>query len=303
LEKIETTNTAMKPLLFILCSGLAGAMYGVSYKLRQQQGYPIESMLFLFALFSTLFSIVFVVLFHQPLYSTTALLLGLPYGLVMTTSLILYFTVTERARLNITWMAIQLSVLIPFSISLLVYGERLRPPAIYGIVCIFLSLLTFGLSRLRGTSPPPVPDRRTGFLLVLASVLSGLAMSFTKFYAAFAQKEGLFALFLFRGLSMMPAAVVFARLRSKPIVRSRPPAGQFALAAVMSLSAVLLGAFIILALQETSGSVAFPLRSVVNVLTVFFLSFLLFGERFTLLEGLGSALAIGGIALVSAAMD
>ncbi len=292
----------MKPLLLILCSGLAGAMYGVSYKLRQRRGYPIEYMLFLFAFFSVLFSLIFISLFRQPFYSFQALLLGLPYGLVMMTSLILYFTVTERARLNITWMAIQLSVLIPFSISLLVYGERLRPPAISGIVCIFLSLLFFCLGRLRGTTPPPVPDRRTGFLLVLASVFSGLAMSFTKFYAASAREKGLFALFLFRGLSMMPAAVVFARLRSKPVVRSRPSAGQFVLAAVMSLSALLLGVFIILALQETSGSVAFPLRSVVNVLTVFFLSFLLFGERFTLLEGLGSVLALGGIALVSASM-
>jgi drug/metabolite transporter (DMT)-like permease len=293
---------AMKPLLFIVCSGLAGAMYGISYKLRQRRGYPIESMLFLFAFFSTLFSAIFIVMFRQPIYSITAVLLGLPYGLVMMTSLILYFTVTERARLNITWMAIQLSVLIPFSISLIVYGERLQPPAICGIICIFISLLTFGLGRLQGTSPPPVPDRRTGYLLVIASVFSGVAMSFTKFYAAFAQKEGLFSLFFFRGLSMMTGAMVFAKLRSKPIIRPRPPAGQFALAASMSLSAVLLGAFIILALQETSGSMAFPLRSVINVLTVFFLSFLLFGERFTLLEGLSSVLALGGIALVSASM-
>ena len=292
----------MKPLLFVICSGIAGAIYGVSYKLRQQRGYPIESMLFLFALFSTLFSAIFSVLFRQPLYSYTALLLGLPYGLVMTTSLILYFTVTERARLNITWMAIQLSVLIPFTISLLIYDERLHPPAILGIVCIFVSLLIFGLGRLRGKSPPPVPDRRTGFLLLLASVFSGLAMSFTKFYAASAQKEGLFALFFFRGLSMMPAAMAFARLRSKPLIRSRPPAGQYVLAAVMSLCAVLLGAFIILALQEISGSMAFPLRSVINVLMVFFVSFLLFGERFTLIEGLGSLFALGGIALVSSSM-
>jgi drug/metabolite transporter (DMT)-like permease len=292
----------MKSLLFILYSGLAGAMYGVSFKLRQRRGYPIESMLFLFGVFSAVFSAILSVLFRQPLYSFTALLLGLPYGLVMMTSLTLYFTVTERARLNVTWMAIQLSVLVPFTISLFIYGEQLRPPATYGIGCIFLSLLMFGLGRLRGKSPSPVQDRRTGFLLLLAAVFSGLAMSFSKFYAAFAQKGGLFTLFLFRGLSMMLAALAFARLRSKPLIQSRPPAGQFVLAAVMSLSSVLLGTFIILALQEISGSVAFPLRSVINVLTVFFLSFLLFGERFTLVEGLASVLALGGIALVSSSI-
>lgn len=278
----------MKSLLLILCSGICGALYGISYKLRQRQGYAIESMLFLFACFSALFALVFIALFRQALCSPTALLLGLPYGLVMMTSLSLYFTVTERARLNITWVAIQLSVLIPFTISLLVYGERLRSTAIPGIACIFLSLLIFSLSRLKGNAPAPVPDRRTGLLLVIAALFSGLAMSFTKFYAASAREAGLFALFFVRGLSMIPAAVLFARLRSKPLVRPRPPAGQFALAAAMSLSALLVGVFIILALQETSGSVAFPLRSVVNVLTVFLLSFLLFGERFSLLEGVGT---------------
>ena len=128
-------------------------------------------------------------------------------------------------------------------------------------------------------------------------------MSFTKFYAAFAQKEGVFALFFYRGLSMVTATVVFTKLRSKPVVQHSPPRGQFILAVVMSLCAVLLGAFIILALQDTSGAVAFPLRSVINVLTVFFLSFLLFGERFTLLEGLGSVFALGGIALVAASVS
>ena len=293
----------IKSLIFIFCSGLAGAIYGISYKLRQRRGYPVESMLFLFALFSTVFSAIFSVLFRQPLYSPTALLLGLPYGLVMITSLILYFTVTEKARLNMTWMVIQLSVLLPFSISLIVYGERVEPPAICGLVCIFVSLLTFGVGRLRGTSPYPVPDRRTGWLLLLASVSTGLAMSFTKFYAAFAHEEGVFALFFYRGLSMVTASVVFTKLRSKPVVQHRPPRGQFILSAVMSLCAVILGAFIILALQDISGSVAFPLRSVVNVLMVFFLSFLLFGERFTFLEGLGSVFALGGIALVSASLS
>jgi len=292
----------MKSLLLILCSGIAGALYGVSYKLRQRQGYPIESMLFLFACFSALFALVFIALFRQALCSPTALLLGLPYGLVMMTSLILYFTVTERARLNITWVAIQLSVLIPFTISLLVYGERLRSTAVPGIACIFVALLIFSLSRLKGKAHSPVPDRRTGFLLALAALFSGLAMSFTKFYASAAREEGLFALFFIRGLSMIPAAALCARLRAKPLFRPAPPAGQFALAALMSLSGLLVGVFIILALQEISGSVAFPLRSVVNVLTVFILSFLLFGERFSLLEGIGSIFALGGIALVAAAM-
>ena len=138
----------MKALILILCSGLAGAMYGVSYKLRQQWGYPIETMLFLFAFFSALFSIILIALFRQPLYSSKALLLGLPYGLVMMVSLILYFTVTEHARLNITWMGIQLSVLIPFTISLVLYGEWLRPLAVFGIGSIFLALLIFGLHHL-----------------------------------------------------------------------------------------------------------------------------------------------------------
>lgn len=86
------------------------------------------------------------------------------------------------------------------------------------------------------------------------------------------------------------------------MVQSKPPIGMLLLAAFMSLNALLVGVFIICALQAINGSVAFPLRSVINVLAVFLLSFLLFRERFNPLEGVGSAFALAGIVLVSSSM-
>jgi len=126
----------------VFLSGLTGALYGLSYKLRSHSGYPIYRMLFLFSTFSVLFSLLFLIIFHEPLYSIKSLLLGVPYGLCMVISLSLYFNVTDRAKLNISWTIIQFSVLIPFAFSIFWYGERVQPIAVAGIACIFVPALS-----------------------------------------------------------------------------------------------------------------------------------------------------------------
>ena len=96
--------------------------------------------------------------------------------------------------------------------------------------------------------------------------------------------------------------ILLIRFREGALEKKEWKPGLFLLSAHMSLNGLLLGVFIIMALLGIDGSVAFPLRTIVNVLLVFFLTFTLFGEKVGLLEGVGAAVALTGIALVSSAL-
>ena len=293
----------MLPFLYVFFSGIAGALYGLSYKLRSQHSYPIYRMLFLFSVFTTLFSLAPLALFNQPLFSAKSLVLGLPYGLFMVISLSLYFVVSGRAKLNISWTIVQFSVVIPFVLSIFWYGERLESIAVFGIALIFVSLIFFGAGKRDPSGGRAIPDPRTAVMLFLSFLFTGASSSIPKIFAVVEPEAGPFTLFLYRGLSMIPLSLILMRLREGTLKKHRWKPGLFFLAAYMSLNSVLLGVLTILALRGgIGGSVAFPLRAIVNVLLVFLLSFLLFREKVTFLEGVGALVALAGIAMVSAAL-
>lgn len=290
----------MISFLFVLLSGFTGALYALSYKLRERRGYPIYLTLFLFSFFSSVFSLVFITVFHEPVYSFRAFILGIPYGLAMIVSLSLYFVVTETTKLNITWTIIQFSVLIPFAFSVIWYKETVVPLAQAGIGCVLLSLVLFAFSKSRGFHKPTIPYLRTASLLFLSSFFTGFSMCFPKIYSDLDPTAGPFTLLLYRGMAMLPGAFLLFLYKEGSFPCRRRIIGIMVLTASMSLNGILLGAFIILALRNIPGSIAFPLRTIVNVLCVFILSYFLFREKVRLMEGLGVGVALTGISLVTA---
>jgi uncharacterized membrane protein len=79
--------------------------------------------------------------------------------------------------------------------------------------------------------------------------------------------------------------------------------GILLIALSMGVTGVPATAFITMALKFLRGAVVYPLRSVINILCVFILSFLLFKERVRILEAVGSAMAVAGIVLVSVTLS
>ncbi|MCK5006767.1 MAG: EamA family transporter [Spirochaetales bacterium] len=295
------TSTSVGFVLTFL-TGSAGALYSLNYKLKERKAYPTDPVMFFFSVAFILVTTAFRLAFREPIYSREALLLGVPFGISMHLSLRLYFRVAQRAKLNISWMIIQFSLLVPFGLSILVYRETLESMAILGVALIFVSILFFALGK--GSSGPAaaIPDTRTWLLLILSSLFSGIGMSVPRVYIALSPGGGAFTLAFYQGLTLLvlSAAALFLRRKNSSWKNYK---GMLLISFSMGLTSVPTTALITLALRYLRGAIVFPLRSVINILCVFILSFLLFKERVRTIEAIGSLIALAGIVLVSTALS
>jgi len=285
-------------LLFTFLSGSAGALYSLNYKFKERSAYPTDPVMFFFALTFVLVTTVFRISFREPIYSREALLLGIPFGASLYLALRLFFVVARRAKLNISWLIIQFSLLVPFSLSILIYRETLELQAILGIVLIFCSIVFFALGKGSSAHGAAIPDARTWLLLALSSLFSGISMSMPRIYVALNQTGGAFTLAFYQGLTLviLSAGGLLLAWNKSPWKKT---GGILLVALSMGVTAVPANTFITMAVMYLRGAVVYPLRSVVNILSVFVLSFLLFKEQVRPLEAVGSGLAVAGIVLVS----
>lgn len=273
----------------------------MNYKFKEQRAYPTDPVMLFFSVIFVLVTTVFRVLFHEPIYSREALLLGLPFGISMYLALRLYFVVARRAQLNISWLIIQFSLLVPFGLSILIYRETLELQAIVGVVLIFSSIVFFALGKGSHGQVSAIPGARTWVLLALSSLFSGLAMSVPRIYVALNPAGGAFTLAFYQGLTLVLLSGA-GRLLSRDKSPRKNTGGVLLIAVSMGVTSVPMTVFITMALKFLRGAVVYPLRSVINILCVFILSFLLFKERLRPLEAIGSATAVAGIVLVAAAL-
>ena len=288
-------------LIFTFLTGAAGAVYSLNYKFKEQRAYPTDPVMLFFSVIFVLVTTVFRILFHEPIYSREALLLGLPFGISMYLALRLYFVVARRAQLNISWLIIQFSLLVPFGLSILIYRETLELQAIVGVALIFSSIVFFALGKGSPGQVSAIPDARTWVLLALSSLFSGIAMSVPRIYIALNPAGGAFTLAFYQGLTLVLLSGA-GRLLSWDKSPRRNTGGVLLIAVSMGVTSVPMTVFITMALKFLRGAVVYPLRSVINILCVFILSFLLFKERVRPLEAIGSATAVAGIVLVAAAL-
>jgi drug/metabolite transporter (DMT)-like permease len=289
-------------LVFTFLTGSVGALYSLNYKLKERRAYPTDPVMFFFSVTFVLVTTVFRFLFHEPVYTREALLLGIPFGICMYLALRLYFVVARRAKLNISWLIIQFSLLVPFGLSILIYQETLEPLAILGIVFMFLSIVFFALGKSSSGQDAAIPDARTWALLALSSLFSGIGVSMPRVYVALNPDGGAFTLAFYQGLTLviLSAAGLLVGWKKSP---RKSYGGILLIASSMGVTSVPATAFITMALKFLRGAIVYPLRSVINILCVFVLSFLLFKERVRPLEAIGSVMAVAGIVLVSATLS
>jgi uncharacterized membrane protein len=285
-------------LVYTFVSGSVGALYSLNYKFKERNAHPTDPVMFFFALTFVLVTTVFRIAFGEPIYSREALFIGIPYGTSMYLALRLYFVVARRAKLNISWLIIQFSLLVPFGLSILVYREALELQAILGIVLIFSSIVFFAVSKGSSDRSAAIPDARTWVLLAFSALFSGIGMSMPRIFIALKPAGGAFTLAFYQGLTLVVLSAGGMILAWNKISWKKT-GGILLVALSMGVTAVPTNAFITLALKYLKGAIVYPLRNVTNILCVFVLSFLLFKERVRPLEAVGSALALAGIVLVT----
>jgi drug/metabolite transporter (DMT)-like permease len=310
---------AVPPILYAGVSGLVSAGFSQFYKVRARKGYRLLSVLFgLSVAFALLALVVLLARGEEPL-SPYAILLGLPMGVVSMCSIHLYFLVTQRAKLNVTWTVIQLSLVIPFVASILFFGESLDFHGWLGIALILVTLALFAAGKSLHGGKAGVPDLETGLFLAGSSLLTGIGQIFPKVYAVVSPGHDSFTYLFYGGVGMTvyAACLLLVRaLRRQPAAEDAENGASDATASgprahrwwALPLFCTLMAAFsvfanllMLLALEGTTGTIAFPLRSAVNLVFTFVFSFLLFGEKASVLEMAGAGTAVIAIAFISGA--
>ncbi len=289
------------PLLLVLFSGLLGSLFGLGYKYKTRYACDHDRLIVVLSGSAALFALAGIPLFGEPLFDREALLLGIPFGIASYVSTLLYLVVIERAQLNVTWTVIQFFVVIPFLVSVIGYGERLDLVSILGLVLILASVVLFG-QRGRGATKGAAADRRLLVMLLLSTLFSGIGNSFPKIYAATVAHSHPLSLLFWANLWYLTSALLVAGVKGR-LGQLRPTRATLAIGSWMGLTSVIGMAALTVALASIGGSIAYPVRSVVNILAVYLLSFALFRERVTVIESIGAAAALAGVALVSSSVS
>jgi len=289
-------------ILIVFASGIVSALAGLIYNFCHKHKFPVNLLLLLFAVFYTLFAAVYLLVFNEAFYSRWAMSLGICAGVTTATVIRLMFIVTTRIKLNISWTVIQFSVLIPFFLSVALFREALSTQTLVGVVLIFIAIPFLGLGKGKGRAGPAVPNLTSGVLLFVSAFLTGVLLSIPKLYAYFEPEGGTFTLLFYAGLAMIPITLtlLLLRIQREGVNRFRP--GILILSVYMALANLGTIALLLIALLSIDGSIVYPLRTVVNVLSIFLLTFVLFREKATALEVVGVVIALVGLVLVSATM-
>jgi len=289
-------------LIFVFLSGIAGALFGLSYKIRAQLNLEYRRVLLVGGAWSIIMSAAAVIAYGEPFYSLPALLIGIPWGISLTLSMIVYFRVVERAKLNVSWTFIQLSLIIPFALSVLVYGEGISWLNALGIGLVFATIFLFGLGKV----PKEGRDgqwRKAAGDLILTLVLTGISQSFPKVYQALPGDRPTLTVLLYASVGMLLSAIVTifmpARSDGATVQDKQPALAIVVFAFWMSAARLAVPLLILLALGSVAGTIVFPLRTITNIIAVLLLSFAFYGERLKASEAMGIPVAVAAIVLLT----
>ena len=288
----------MQVFFIIFFSGFFSSLAGLSYKIWHKYNYRPDSFLFIYSIFFTAFCLILAFVYGEPLYSPAAALLGTFSGIISFSVIRLFYSVTFKIKLSISWTIIQFSILVPFFLSILIYKERMENHSLIGTGLILLSIILFGIGK-GGTSKPSAAGIAAWIPVLSCLILNGTFLTIPRIYAAIDPSGGTFSLLFYNGIMVMmiSSAYLFLNIHKSSAVRF--PRGIFKLSIFMGMVNTLGPALLIIAVKLSPGTVVYPLRTVTNLLFVFLLSYLLFREKMNLPEAAGAGSALIGLVLVS----
>lgn len=192
---------------------------------------------------------------------------------------------------GITITAMRLSLLIPVLISVLFYTEYLDGPKLFGVLLVFgaMGLLIPKKSGLK------IGNMNASWLLVIIFVLSGFADASLKIYNeefSTTLNELTFMGIVFFGAFIIGSVLCIVRKGS--LVTKK----EILLGTAIGLPNLYSSIFLIYALDGISGSIAYPVVNILNVLGGTFLGLLIWNDRVSGKQWAGIATAITAILLL-----
>lgn len=204
---------------------------------------------------------------------------------------VVYSKSVHTNGVGITIAAMRLSLLIPVLISVFVYAEYLNILKIVGVILVFGSLVLL-IPKKKGVQ---IGNINASWLLLITFVLSGFADASLKIYEeefSLALNESTFMGLVFLGAFVI--GIVLSIIRSGPIFTRK----EVLLGAAIGIPNLYSAIFLIYALGDISGSIAYPIVNVLNVLGGTFLGLLIWSDRVSSKQWAGIATAIIAIILL-----
>jgi hypothetical protein len=278
-------------MIYLLACTCCALAWTVSYRISLGRGCePVGTMTGIGT--SSLFvSFVIAVAEGNIRFKGTAAMLGICGGACMYLAVSSYFQLLKRgARLGISWTIVTLSMVIPTAGSILLWREV---PSITGWLSLLLtalSIVVLGGFKEKGSRL----ERRDIILLTSAFIFSGVAALIAKALVAESMEQ-------YRNIYFISvfATFLFITLGADTVIRRMPSGAEIISGSLMGLAGMGNYWFIIRALRDVPGIVAFPFRTCGSMLLTLAVSRLVWKEQFKPKELAGVALAIAAITLMS----
>jgi len=228
----------------------------------------------------------------QGTISPFTIVLGLITGFLYIGGMYIGMTTIGRRGASIAVSVSQLSVLIPVSLSVAVFGEHLSTMQLIGVAVALISLPLLAAKVGGGLSGGF--DRETLLLIVAQILVQGFAQFSSKVLVATglgAERSAFFlAVFISATIVTIPIA-----LRHRVEIR-RKDLGFGSVVGVFNIGGNL---SILLALAALPGAIVFPLVNSGGLLLVTVLSWLIFKERISRVNAIGIALTLAAVLLIN----
>lgn len=204
---------------------------------------------------------------------------------------VVYSKSVHTNGMGITIAAMRLSLLIPVLISVFIYAEYLNILKLTGVVLVFGALFLL----IPQNKSVRIGNINASWLLLITFVLSGFADASLKIYEeefSLALNESTFMGLVFLGAFVI--GLIICLIRSGPIFRKK----EALLGAVIGIPNLYSAIFLIYALGDISGSVAYPIVNILNVLGGTFLGLLIWNDKVSIKQWTGIVTAIIAIILL-----
>lgn len=224
---------------------------------------------------------------HRPAGPTLAI--GVAGGIAYVAAYFFLMPAMHLRGVSIASALVRLSVLLPVTLSLVLWHEHPTPLQVAGML---LALVSVPLLGYRPGEALRAGRREYGVLLGLF-VLNGLCLTAVKAFREYggADESYLFFLMLFGTAACISAGACAVR-------REAPRRRDLAPGLVLGTCNITGNLLLLLALRSVPGVIAFPFTSSVGLLYSVLMARWLWSERITRLEKAGIAIAVAAVALV-----
>lgn len=278
-------------MIYLLACVISALGWTVSYRVSLRKGCNPTGTLAGIGCTSVIFS--YTIFFSQSRtpFNSDAVLIGVSGGICMYFAVFSYFHLLKGgARLGISWTIVTLSMTIPTAGSILLWHELPGFLQWLSLLLTVTSITLLGRVQEKGVQF----TKRDIFFLSTAFLLSGIGALLIKTLVSLGLEKYRNIYFVSLHTTVLLIAIIVNLLG-----RHLPSGRELLFGSAMGLAGFGNYWFILLALRELPGIVAFPLRTCGSIVLTLFVSRIAWQERLAPGEVIGVVLAMAAIILMN----